>query len=285
MKLSELKKELVEQLSKCSYEESSFEADCIIADLIGCTNSSLRLYSEKEIEPELAETAFAYVKRRLQNEPLQYILGKWEFYGREFFVGDGVLIPRPETELLVDIAVQELSGKSEPVCYDLCSGSGCIGISVSKEIPSSQVYMLEKSEKAYSYLIKNIAHNAAFRCVPKAGDIFSPCMFDLKADLILSNPPYICSDVIPSLQPEVQKEPAMALDGGDDGLMFYREIAEHWSAFLKEDGLIAVEIGEDQGDSVRKIFSRYFNDVKVIKDYSSLDRVVLAREKIQLNLE
>ncbi len=280
MKLSDLRKELTNQLSACACEESGFEADCILADLIGCSNSSLRLYSEKEIDSELADTAFSYAKRRNENEPLQYILGKWEFYGREFFVGDGVLIPRPETELLVDIAIKELSGKTDPVCYDLCSGSGCIGISVSKEIPTSRVFMLEKSEKAFSYLTKNIVHNAAMGCNPVLGDLFSPCKFDVKADLILSNPPYICSDVISTLQLEVQREPAMALDGGKDGLVFYRELAENWSVCLNKGGVIAVEIGDEQGESVQGIFSKYFNDVRIVKDYASLDRVVIARDKI-----
>ena len=278
MKLNELRKKIKEILEPCSAEESAFEADCILSDLIGCTNSALRLFSETEVDKTTAEKAMSFAKRRLSHEPLQYILGKWEFYGREFFVGEGVLIPRPETELLIDITLNELSGKTKPVCYDLCSGSGCIGITVSKEIPDSRVYMLEKSEKAFAYLEKNVVHNTAVNSKPLLGDVFDECPFEEKADIILSNPPYICSDVIPSLQPEVHKEPQMALDGGDDGLIFYRRIADYWSDRLNSNGIIVVEIGDEQGESVSEIFRKRFYDVRVIKDFSGNDRVVVAKK-------
>ena len=264
-------------LEPCSAEDSSFEADCIVADLLGCTNSALRLYSEKEIETATAEKAMDFAQRRLLHEPLQYILGKWEFYGREFYVGEGVLIPRPETELLIDSAISELKGKTQPVCYDLCSGSGCIGITVSKEIPDSRVFMLEKSEKAFGFLEKNVAHNGAANCKPVIGDIFEESPFEEKADIILSNPPYICSDVIPTLHPEVHKEPQMALDGGENGLVFYERIAKGWIKALKPDGIIAVEIGDEQGESVSALFRKSFSDVRVIKDFSGNDRVVVAK--------
>lgn len=280
MKLNELRKALKEMLEPCSAEDSAFEADCIVADLLGCTNSALRLLSETEVEELTVEKAKAFVERRLAHEPLQYILGKWEFYGREFYVGEGVLIPRPETELLIDTAINELKGKIQPVCYDLCSGSGCIGITVSKEIPDSRVYMLEKSEKAFGYLEKNVAHNGAHNCKAVIGDIFEECPLEEKADIILSNPPYICSDVIPTLQPEVHKEPIMALDGGENGLVFYERIAYGWINYLKPNGIIAVEIGEDQGESVSTIFKEKFYDVSVIKDFSGNDRVVVARKLI-----
>lgn len=280
MKLNDLRKKLRAMLEPCSAEESAFEADCIVADLLGCTNSALRLYSEKEIEAATVEKAIAFAQRRLLHEPLQYILGKWEFYGREFYVGEGVLIPRPETELLIDTAISELKGKTQPVCYDLCSGSGCIGITVSKEISDSRVYMLEKSEEAFGYIEKNVVHNGALNCNAVIGDIFKECPFVEKADIILSNPPYICSDVIPSLQPEVHQEPRMALDGGENGLVFYERIAEGWIKALKPDGIVAVEIGDEQGESVSAIFSKKFSYVRVIKDFSGNDRVVVAKNII-----
>lgn len=277
MKLNDLRKTLKLMLEPCSAEESAFEADCIVADLLGCTNSALRLFSETEIEEATVEKAMFFAQRRLSQEPLQYILGKWEFYGREFFVGEGVLIPRPETELLIDIALNELKGKAHPVCYDLCSGSGCIGITVSREKTDSRVYMLEKSEKAFGYLKKNIVHNGAVNCSPVIADVFDKSPFEEKADIILSNPPYICSDVIPTLQSEVRKEPIMALDGGKNGLAFYERIAEGWTGALKPNGIIAVEIGDEQGESVSGIFRERFSDVSVIKDFSGNDRVVVAK--------
>lgn len=278
MKLNDFRKQLQAMLEPCSAEDSAFEADCILADLLGCTNSALRLFNQTELEKSTIEKALGYAERRLQHDPLQYILGKWEFYGREFYVGEGVLIPRPETELLIDTAIVELKGKVNPVCYDLCSGSGCIGITVSKELKDSRVYLLEKSESAFTYLEKNVAFNAADNCKSVIGDIFADCPFEEKADIILSNPPYITSEVIPTLQPEVQKEPLMALDGGKDGLVFYRRIAEGWVSSLKPDGIIAVEIGEDQGESVSSIFKERFSDVRIIKDFSGNDRVVVAKK-------
>lgn len=280
MKLSKLRKELTLLLEPCSFEEAEFEADCIIADLLGCTNSVLRIWLNEEMEDVLCENAFGLAKRRLENEPLQYILGKWEFYSNEFYVGEGVLIPRPETELLVDIAVDTLKNTENPVCFDLCAGSGCIGISVAKSVNNSSVYLLEKSDKAFAYLTKNIAFNSASNCDAVNGDLFDGCKWNIQADLILSNPPYICSDIISTLQPEVQKEPLMALDGGDDGLVFYRALADIWLDSLKTGGTLAVEIGEEQGEAVKCIFNPYFNEIKVIKDYSGLDRVVLAKGKI-----
>ena len=281
MKLNDLKKELNAKLKPCSFEEAEFEADCILADLLGCTNSMLRIRLNDEVDGALCSKAFALAQRRLDREPLQYILGKWEFYSNEFYVGDGVLIPRPETELLVDIAVNELEGKENSVCFDLCSGSGCIGISVAKAVENSKVYLLEKSEKAFGYLVKNISLNGACGCRAVNGDLFDRgCIPAEKADVILSNPPYICSAVIPTLQAEVQREPLMALDGGSDGLVFYRAIADLWLDSLKKGGLLAVEIGEEQGAAVKEIFVPYFESVEVIKDYSGLDRVVLAKEKL-----
>ncbi len=280
MKLSDFKAQLTKALESVSYEEAGFEADCILADLIGCSNSMLRLHFTDEIYDGLAEKAMQAAGRRLDNEPLQYILGKWEFYSNEFYVGEGVLIPRPETELLVDIAADFLKDRKKPVCYDLCSGSGCVGISVAKAKNDAAVYMLEKSEAAFEYLKKNIVLNAAQGCVPRLGDLFDGAAFDTKADIILSNPPYIRTGVIPDLQAEVQKEPHMALDGGTDGLMFYNAIAEKWLSALEKGGMLAVEIGEEQGEAVKKIFEPFFERTEVVKDYYGNDRVIAAYEKI-----
>lgn len=280
MKLNDLRKELILKLTPCSFEEADFEADCIIADLLGCSNSVLRIRLNEEADTALIEKAFEYADRRLNNEPLQYILGKWGFYSSEFYVGEGVLVPRPETELLVDIAVDTLKNNKNPICFDLCAGSGCIGISVAKAVNNSTIYMLEKSEKAFAFLNKNLIHNRVTNCTVTQGNLFDGCCWQEKADLLLSNPPYIRTDVISTLQPEVQKEPHMALDGGADGLMFYRSIAEKWLNNLKTGGTLAVEIGEEQGNDVKNIFSPYFTETKILKDYSGLDRVILATGKI-----
>lgn len=282
MKLKELRKKLADNLAVCSFEEAEFEADCIVADLLGVTNSALRILGEIEIDNKTAETATAFASRRINGEPLQYILKKWEFYGLDFFVGEGVLIPRPETELLIDIALDFAKNKNNIICFDLCSGSGCIGITVAKKIKNSDVTVLEKSDDALKFLLKNKEHNSADNLTVIHGDLFhGPDLFNGKqCDILLSNPPYIRHDVISTLQREVLFEPKMALDGGDDGLDFYRAIAEKWTSAVKPDGMVAVEIGDEQGSDVSKIFSKYFNNVNVVKDFSGNDRVVTATDKI-----
>ncbi len=282
MKVEELRKITASALDDCSFEEAGFEADCIVADLLGVTNSVLPVVGSTDVSSEIEKKAESFVQRRHNGEPLQYILGKWEFYGKSFYVGEGVLIPRPETELLVDIALDFLKNKKNPTCFDLCSGSGCIGITLASLLPASQVTVLEKSDEALKYLRRNKELNNTYNLEVVQGDLFDgySVFGERRCDILLSNPPYIRRDIIPGLQREVQKEPAMALDGGEDGLDFYRAIAEKWLSCIKPGGMIAVEIGEEQGSDVSEIFSKYFADVEVIKDFSGNDRVVTAKNII-----
>ncbi|MBQ3498628.1 MAG: peptide chain release factor N(5)-glutamine methyltransferase [Clostridia bacterium] len=284
MKVEELRKKIASALIECSYEEADFEADCIVADLLGVTNSVLPVIGSTDVSSEIVAQAEIYVQRRHNCEPLQYILGKWEFYGKSFYVGEGVLIPRPETELLIDIALDFLKGKKAPVCFDLCSGSGCIGITLASLISDSDVTVLEKSEKAISYLRCNKELNRTKNLKIVQGDLFNgACVFDNKmCDILLSNPPYIRRDILPDLQREVQAEPNMALDGGEDGLDFYRAIADKWVSSIKPDGMLVVEIGDEQGSAVCEIFRKHFTEVNVIKDLFGNDRVVTAKN---INLE
>lgn len=281
MKLKDLRNNLTVQLSSCSFEEAAFEADCIAADVMGLTNSVLRIMNDSEVPDEKVIQAQELVKRRTDGEPLQYILGQWEFYSNSFYVGNGVLIPRPETEMLVDIALDFLSDRKNPVCADLCSGSGCIGISVAKADKNAEVILLEKSVAAFDYLKRNIALNGVSNVTAVNGDLFSgpEQLGSIKCDILLSNPPYIRTDIIPSLQKEVLAEPLMALDGGADGLDFYRAIAEKWFDCIKANGMAAVEIGEDQGNQVKEIFEKYFAEVTIHKDLFGNDRVVTAKNK------
>ena len=163
---------------------------------------------------------------------------------------------------------------------DLCAGSGCIGVTIAKRRPDAKVTLLEKSEEAFAYLQKNTERNHVHNITAIRGDLFTDsARLSAGYDLIVSNPPYIKTGEIAGLQREVQREPAMALDGGADGLAFYRAIAEHYAPLLNENGAIAVEIGEDQGRSVVEIFDRFFRKVEVFRDYSGLDRMVLAKER------
>lgn len=217
-----------------------------------------------------------FLWRLKTGEPLQYVIGKWDFYESEFFVGEGVLIPRPETEELTELVIDYAKSLEKPVIFDLCSGSGCIGISVAKKLSNAFVYCIEKSKDAYKYLERNAKGVANVECI--LGDINNE--FDLpSADIIVSNPPYIKSGDMKTLQKEVKKEPSMALDGGDDGLDFYRIINDKWKKYLKDNGRLFLEIGEDEGESIKDALSA-FSNITVKKDLSGNDRMVVADKVI-----
>lgn len=236
-------------------------------------NSSDTVLSEKE------RRYLEFVGERLGGRPIQYILGKWDFYGNEFFVGEGVLIPRPETELLVDFAREQMKNGERKTVFDLCAGSGCIGLSVARLFPDSRVCLIEKSSEAFEYLKKNKEKLNCGNAEIINGDIFDgPEALGLpKPDLILSNPPYIESKLLPELQAEVRREPALALDGGEDGLDFYRAIAERWLSGCV--GSVAVECAEGQAAEIQKLFSEHFALTETVCDFGGIQRVVTGKER------
>lgn len=252
-------------------DEYEFKALCVVCHLAGISNGQHHAHADDEIiTSRLADMLW----KLKSGEPLQYVLGKWDFYESTFYVGDGVLIPRPETEELVDLAIEYAGNYIKPIIYDLCSGSGCIGISVAKRIPQSLVYCVEKSKDAIHYLKKNIADTNNAFCVE--GDVSN--QIDLPtADIIISNPPYIKSSDIDSLQDEVKREPAMALDGGNDGLDFYRIINDIWYDKLADNGVLLLEIGNDQGTEIIDVLSN-FSEISVKKDMYGNDRMVIAKK-------
>ncbi len=209
--------------------------------------------------------------RRTAGEPLQYILGEWEFYSLPFSVGPGVLIPRPDTEMLVDKAI-EFIGERKVGVADLCAGSGCVGIAVAASCKNASVTAVEKSDLAFRYLEKNIKRNKV-RVTAVKGDITEGSFGEF--DVILSNPPYIKAAVIPTLSREVQHEPRLALDGGEDGLFFYRAILDNWLCRLKKGGMLAVEIGFDQADEVKALFLEAgLKNIGEKRDYGNNQRVI-----------
>lgn len=261
-------------LSANGVDEAEFKSLCLVCHLDGIKNSDFEFHKNDEIIMK----KFAYLLWRVKSgEPLQYVIGKWDFYESEFFVGEGVLIPRPETEELTDLAVKIAQKIENPVVIDLCSGSGCIGISIAKKIKTSTVYLVEKSEKAFYYLLKNAKDVPNVNSLNK--DIFALPQIE-KADIIVSNPPYINSGDIDSLQKEVQREPKMALDGGQDGLDFYRFIAENYKDYLKPDGVLLFEIGETQADAVADILkSNSYSDIEIKKDIYGNARMAVCRKR------
>lgn len=255
------------------------EARWIFEAVFECGNEYLLFNSSAEADSVKAATYFDKIKERSDGIPVQYVIGSWDFYGESYAVGKGVLIPRPETELLVDFALDYLENKANAVVYDLCSGSGCIGISIARNRPDAEIILVEKSSDALGYLNRNVKDSECKNIRVINGDVLLGYdSFDLpKPDLVLSNPPYIESDDIKKLQSEVLHEPLMALDGGADGMVFYNAISEKW---INECSAVAVECGEGQADSIVKLFSKKFADVYSVKDFNGIERVVVGRERI-----
>ncbi|MPM96308.1 Release factor glutamine methyltransferase [bioreactor metagenome] len=234
------------------------------------------LKKNSAVSDQLAQKYMLLIERRIKNEPLQYILGQWQFMSYDFKVGEGVLIPRPETEMLVEYALKHFACDGQWVFFDLCSGSGCIGISLAKLFKNASVYCIEKSEKALDYLQENVRINGCNNVTAIKGDILNgfSSFYLPKPDCVLSNPPYIESDVLSHLQTEVCFEPKMALDGGKDGYNFYKVIAKKWLPFLKIGGRCAVECGENQAETILRIFSDHSNTIDVLNDFNNIGRVV-----------
>ncbi len=258
-------------------ECGDFEAMCIFNDILGFTKSQI-LLNNQTVTLYHQEKINDIINRRKKGEPLQYILGKWDFYDLSFSVGEGVLIPRPETEILVDFAFEKLKEVKNPVVYDLCSGSGCIGLTIAKHFKDAKVYLLEKEEKALKYLLKNKEDLKLQNVTVINDDLFT---VDLSlfpdCDMILSNPPYIMTDEIDNLQKEVLFEPITALDGGCDGYDFYRCLSERWYNKVKTGGYIAMECGEEQSKHIIELFDGKYNESDIIFDFNNIDRVVTFR--------
>lgn len=254
-----------------------FEALCIFNDLLGLTKGKILLSEEQATDEQESLVKDAIFKRE-NGEPLQYILGKWDFYDLTFMVGEGVLIPRPETEMLVDFALDKLKNVNKPVIYDLCAGTGCIGLTIASHRTDATVYLLEKEEKAFNYLKKNKELLKLDNAILLHGDLFN---FDFSSlpvcDLLLSNPPYIITKEIKELQKEVLYEPVTALDGGTDGLDFYRCIANRCVNKVRKDGFCAFECGEHQSGGIIKIFDGKITQKEVIFDFNNIDRIITFR--------
>ena len=272
-------KELFEYCSdELSFVEcGNFEAQCIFEDMLKVDRSRI-LCSNSPVTKDDILLVNSIIERRKAGEPLQYILGTWDFYDLTFFVGQGVLIPRPETEILVDFALDNLKDIKNPVIFDLCAGTGCIGLTIAKHMPKATVYLLEKQENAFEYLKKN-ADNLTLENVQLIkGDLFTFDFDELPmADLIVSNPPYIPTTEIEELQKEVLSEPISALDGGNDGLDFYRCLADKWTSKVKKSGFMAFECGDNQSSDVIDIFNGKYVENNVIFDFNNIDRIVTFR--------
>jgi len=244
------------------------------------TGQDARL-ADRPLTAEQAAKLEALTARRATREPLQYLCGSWPFLDFELAVGPGVLCPRADTEVVAEAAAQMLAGVQAPKVLDLCAGTGCLGLGVKRFCPEADVTCVEKSPEAFRYLKKN-AVSALKQGTARAveGDLFTywKGLPEGELDLIVSNPPYLTAAEMQQLQPEVAREPAMALEAGEDGLVFYRALAEHYQNALRPGGALALEIGWQQREAVTALLAANgWVDIACRKDYGGNDRCILAR--------
>lgn len=264
-------------LTEAGFETPAFEALCLTEKVFGFNRLALITKGEETVASEEKLAVLAELtEKRLNHEPLQYLLGKWSFMGIDLLVGEGVLVPRDDTEVVTSLCIDYLSCKESPNVIDLCAGSGAISLALEK-YANCKVTAVELSGKAFSYLTQNIKlNNSAVNALN--GDIFE-CHKDIadnSLDLIVSNPPYIKTADIASLQKEVQHEPAMALDGGESGLDFYRRIVPLWKSKLKAGGALAFELGEGQYDEVSRILAdNGFGGITESIDFGGIQRAII----------
>lgn len=262
------------------------EAELLFSEILKCDRTSLYLNSKNILDKDRSEKISLALRKRINGEPLQYILGNTEFMGFEFKVGPEVLIPRPETEILVETVTKLLTAHSSqltaPRILDIGTGSGCIAISLVKLLPNIRITAIDISEKAIGIAKENaILNNVREQINFVKSDLFPK--FEArptKYDIIVSNPPYIPADEINKLHPEVRCEPRIALDGGEDGLNFYRKIISSAPEYLVKEGLLIMEMGFGQRARIENMIkkSKNFEIIEVVKDYSNIDRVVVARK-------
>ncbi len=285
MTYNQLYRHIIDILTKAGNDSPAFDAMCLFENQFNMNRHALIMQGDKEAPEKESEYLIQQTTKRATGYPLQYLIGKWDFMDYEFFVGDGVLIPREDTSVVVQLCIDNIKavyGESpQPKILDLCAGSGAISIALAKEFNKSNITALEISDKAMKYLTKNIDHNQCNNVKAVYGDVFKSYIdINDSFDVIISNPPYIISDEIKTLQTEVQHEPALALDGGTDGYDFYRAIVEHWSEKLSNNGILVFELGEGQYDTVESLMiEKGFADIKCAYDIQDIKRGISGVKK------
>lgn len=263
-------------------DSPAFDAAALVRRFFGLDRSGLALHGGTEAPAEAEALFLQAVTEREARRPLQYILSSWEFMGLSLRVGEGVLIPREDTAVLVEAAAERLRGQPSPRGLDLCAGTGAVGLGLCSLLPDAEAICIELSPEAFPFLKRNLSAYPQYRTQAVMGDVLLPetaAAFPQGSfSFLLSNPPYIRAGELSGLQPEVQKEPPTALNGGEDGLLFYRAIASHWLPLLKPGGIVGVETGEDQGGAVCALFRAHgLDDIRIHRDWAGLNRAVTAR--------
>lgn len=263
-------------LASSGIEAPDFEAKLILCRFCGGEPAELPLkYAETLSDGDLAQ-AYGIAEKRAAGEPLQYLLGQWEFMSLPFFVGRGVFIPSPDTEHLAQVGIDIAKSAGKPVrLLDLCAGSGCVGISVAHCCENVRADLVELYPEAFAYLERNIELSGDGRCRAVNADALS-FTSERKYDILLSNPPYVTAEEYAQLPADVAAQPKTALTDGGDGLKYYRVITKNALALLREGGTLAFEIGFKQYESVSRMLTEAgYKHVRCRRDYSGLRRVVI----------
>ncbi len=276
MTVNEIYQSGLKLLENSNIENSKFEAQSLLQKAFSLDRVGFIMHKTDKADENCSHNFLNFIEKRISGEPLQYILGEWSFMGFDFKVGRGVLIPRDDTEVVVNLCIDFLENRTDKKTVDLCSGSGAIAVALDK-ISGAKVTAVEIDETAFSYLETNVKENNS-SVKPVMADALEICetFADGELDLIVSNPPYIKSADIETLQKEVRLEPRLALDGGEDGCDFYREIVSRWSRKLKKGGALAFELGENQADAVKALMTEQgFSDFKISLDFGGVQRAII----------
>jgi release factor glutamine methyltransferase len=285
--LAEAINKAAHKLAAHGISNSRLDAEVLLRHALGRDRAWLLAHIQDGLDDERRRTFEQFIERRAGREPLQYITGRQEFWGLEFLVTPDVLIPRPETELIIETVLGTAPDRSRPLkVIDLCTGSGCIAVSLAKELSAAQVIASDTSAKALIVARENACrHGVGDRIRFFEGDLFGPLEelgIHRQLDSIVSNPPYIASGDRPALQPEVRDyEPAMALFAGPDGMELHRRIIGVAPRFLKSNGTLVMEMGIGQAEALARMIreSGAYAAPEVLKDLAGIERVIVAQRK------
>lgn len=282
-RVSEVLMEAVRLLEEKGVAEPRADAEVLLSHVLNTDRLHLYIRGKEFIDEKSYKDFMLYIERRLKGEPVQYVVGKSYFMGLPFRVIPGVLIPRHDTEILVEKVLDEIKDVKDVVAVDVGCGSGVIAVSLAKIKEDIFVYAVDMDERAVRLTFENAEfHSVLHKIKILKGDLFDPLRNLIKEgslDAVVSNPPYISREEFDALPVEVRGfEPFSALYGGEDGLHYYRRIIKEGLPYLKKDGLMAFEIGYNQADMVQYLMREGFYDIKVFKDLAGLDRVVMGRK-------
>lgn len=280
MNIEEILKKEINNLKQNNIENSTLKAKILLENILNVKKEYLLIHSEEEVKQEDKIKYENCIKELIKGKPLQYITNNQEFMGLNFYVDENVLIPQPDTEILVEKAIEIAETTQKNKILDMCTGSGCIAISLAKKINNAQITAVDISNSALNVANKNAINNNVENKIKFVNsDIFNN--IEEKFDIIVSNPPYIETETINKLEIEVQNEPHLALDGGIDGLKFYKIIANNAFKYLNENGYLLLEIGYNQQNSVTQLLQDIgkYKNIETIKDLGGNYRVVIARKE------